>query len=63
MPPSTNAMLTVNSPLRLINSFVPSKGSTIQSVFQDERSAKGTISPSSLKTGKGVAERIMDMIL
>ena len=34
VPSSTNAILTVNSPLRLMNSFVPSTGSTIQHRFQ-----------------------------
>ena len=48
---STNAILTVNSPFCFINSFVPSKGSTIHSVSHFARTSYGKCFPSSLNTG------------
>ena len=56
-PFSTKAIFTVNSPFFLINSLVPSSGSTIHSVSHLERSLNGISFPSSLKTGNGVTDK------
>ena len=51
IPFSTKAILTVNSPFFLTNSFVPSKGSTIQSISQFFLCSYSGWLPSSLKIG------------
>src|SRR5580692_8019461 len=48
---TTRAILTVNSPLRLTNSRVPSRGSTTQSSRQVWRSAQGAWADSSERIG------------
>ena len=50
-PFSISAMLTVNCPVFLMNSLVPSRGSTSQKRFQPSRSSVGMPSDSSDKTG------------
>ena len=59
----TRAMLTVNSPLRLINSLVPSIGSTIQSLSQCFLVSYGMLLPSSERMGILLSCKIEDIIL
>ena len=60
----TKAMLTVNSPLRLTNSRVPSSGSTTQSSRQCRRSTQGAAADSSDNIGmSGVRRRNPSMMI
>lgn len=61
-PAFTNAIFTVNSPFRLINSFVPSNGSTIHITSQLRRVSYSKCFPSSLSTGKGVSFRMVAIV-
>src|SRR5690554_7535004 len=59
---SISAILTTNSPFFLMNSFVPSSGSTHHKCFQDLRTEKGCFSASSPVMGIPVGSKCFLMI-